>query len=65
MSMIMFFNSGLAPVSAAAAGVLISLSLTGMFLGAGSILIVLSLVGLAIPVVRSLGIRPEGEHAED
>ena len=65
MSMIMFFNSGLAPVSAAAAGVLISISLTGMFLGAGSILVVLSLVGLTIPVVRSLGIRPEGEHAED
>ncbi|MBF66819.1 MAG: hypothetical protein CMQ29_03885 [Gammaproteobacteria bacterium] len=57
MSMIMFFNSGLAPVSAAGAGVLISLSLTGMFMGAGGLLVTLSLVGLSIPVVRTLGME--------
>ena len=59
MSMIMFFNTGLAPVSAAAAGALISLSLTGLFLGAGSVLIVLSIVGLLVPVVRTLGMDRE------
>ena len=64
MAMIMFFNSGLAPVSAALAGVLISLSMTGLFLGAGICMIALSLLGLALPVVRRLGmdripVRPE------
>ena len=57
MSMIMFFNSGLAPVSAAGAGLLISLSLTGMFLGAGGVLVLLSLIGLAVPAVRTLGMN--------
>lgn len=56
MSMIMFFNSGLAPVSAAAAGALISISLTGLFVGAGSVLVALSLGGLLIPTIRTLGI---------
>jgi MFS family permease len=58
MSMIMVFNSGLAPVSAALAGWLISISLGGVFLGAGSILVGLSLFGLCVPVVRRFGMAP-------
>ena len=55
MSMIMVFNNGLAPVSAALAGWLISISLEGVFLGAGGILVGLALFGVCVPVVRRFG----------
>lgn len=56
MSVIMFCNNGLAPVSAAAAGWAITLSLEWTFLSAGFVLIGLCLVGGLIPVVRQLGL---------
>ena len=56
MAMIMVFNSGLAPVSAAMAGWLMSISLTGVFIGAGSIMVGLSIFGFCLPVVRRFGI---------
>lgn len=58
MSMIMVFTSGLAPVSAAVAGWLISISLEGVFLGAGSFLVGLSLFGFCVPVIRRFGMSP-------
>lgn len=57
MSVIMFCNNGLAPVSAAAAGWFLTISLEGTFLGAGTVLIGLCLVGVAVPLIRSLGIH--------
>ena len=56
MSVIMFCNQGLAPVSAAAAGWLITLSLEGTFLGAGLILMGLCVLGMLFPVIRQLGL---------
>lgn len=57
MGMIMFFNNGVAPISAAVAGALISLSLSGVFVGSGAILIVLTLLAVASPTLRTMGIR--------
>jgi hypothetical protein len=54
----MFFNNGLAPVSAAVAGWVIALSLEGTFFGVGGILVTLCIVGLLIPKVRRLGMSP-------
>lgn len=56
MSMLMFFMQGVAPISAAVAGALIRLSLEGVFLSAGAILMGLACIGIFIPVVRKLGI---------
>lgn len=55
MGVIIFFNEGVTPVSAAIAGALISISLTGVFIGAGSVLVGLSLVGAMIPGIRRMG----------
>lgn len=57
MSVIMFSNNGLAPISAAAAGWFLTLSVEGTFMGAGAVLVGLCLMGAASPVLRSLGIR--------
>jgi MFS family permease len=59
MAMIMVFHTGMAPVSAAVAGWLISISLEGVFQGAGSILVSLSLIGLCVPVIRRFGMPVE------
>ncbi|MDP6027192.1 MAG: MFS transporter [Pseudomonadales bacterium] len=59
MSVIMVFWIGLTPVTAAAAGLLIRWSVGGVFIGAGFILIGLSLIGFLVPVVRRLGIEAE------
>ncbi len=57
LTMVMFFNVGLAPVSAALAGVFITWSLTGVFVIAGISLVLLSLLGLCFPVARRMGIE--------
>ena len=59
MSIIMFANNGLAPVSAAGAGWLITFSLEGTFLGTGFIMISLCLLGLLVPTIRRLGLTNE------
>jgi hypothetical protein len=59
MSVIMLFNVGLTPITAWGAGALIRWSLDGVFLIAGCTLIGLSITGLAIPVIRRLGIEPD------
>jgi|TARA_Y100000310_G_scaffold336353_1_gene420634 MFS family permease len=56
MSMIMFFNAGLAPVSAALAGAFIAWSLTGVFVIAGISLVLLSLLDFCFPLTRRMGI---------
>ena len=56
MGMIMFFNQGVSPISAAIAGALIEVSLEGMFLGAGAILMAFAVVGAFVPVVRHMGL---------
>jgi len=61
MSVIMLFNAGLAPVSAALAGVLIRWSLSGVFIGAGAILVLLSLLGITVPLLRNFAYEKEGE----
>lgn len=64
MSVIMLFNTGLTPLTAAVAGALIRWSLEGVFLIAGGILIGLSVIGLIIPVVRQLGMGESSESHE-
>ncbi len=59
MSVIMFCNNGLAPVSAAAAGWFLTVSLELTFLGAGFVLLGLCVLGTMIPVVRQMGIEQE------
>ena len=57
MSVIMFSNNGLAPISAAGAGWLITFSLEWTFLSAGFVLIGLCVLGMLIPVIRQLGLQ--------
>ncbi|MBT4160305.1 MAG: MFS transporter [Gammaproteobacteria bacterium] len=59
MSVIMFANNGLAPVSAAGAGWLITFSLEWTFLSTGFIMIGLCLLGLLVPMIRQLGLTPD------
>lgn len=54
MSLIMFFTQGVTPISAAVAGALFRWSLEGVFLGAGVILVVLSLLGLTLSSIRNM-----------
>ena len=66
MSFFMFFNNGLAPVSAAAAGWFLSISLQATFVGAGAVLVILCFAGLCVPVIRRLGMEPSrGEKQPD
>lgn len=58
MSVIMMAGQGLFPISAAAAGALAGWDLIGMLLGAGWVMIGVTLIGLAIPAARRLGHRP-------
>ncbi len=59
MSVIMFSNNGLAPVSAAVTGWAITYSLQWTFLGAGFILIFLCMLGMFVPMIRQLGLAKE------
>ena len=57
MSVVMFCNNGLAPLSYALAGALIRISLEGVFWGAGIILVFLGLLSLMFRTTRTLGLR--------
>jgi MFS family permease len=59
MSVLMFCLNGVVPVSAAAAGWVIQYSLVGVFQGAGTILIALTLLGALSPTLRHLGMNKE------
>lgn len=64
MSVIMIFNMGLLPLSAAVSGALIRISLEAVLLGAGSILICLALISSMVRQIRTLGLSKEID-AED
>lgn len=59
MGMIMFFNQGVAPISAAAAGALIRFSLEGVLFGSGAILMTLAFLGMLVPTIRWMGLKDE------
>jgi predicted MFS family arabinose efflux permease len=61
MSLLMFASVGLNPVSTALAGALIKVDMTGLFVGAGILMTVITLSFLLIPEVRGLGLEtPNG-----
>ena len=54
MSLVMFASMGLMPFSNALAGVLVDVSLTGLFAGAGIALVLLSLWSMTRRAVRQM-----------
>ncbi len=54
MSLLMFASAGLVPVSQAATGALIELNMKALFLGAGGLMAVITLLSLLNPAMRSL-----------
>jgi hypothetical protein len=57
MSLLMFASVGLMPLAAAVAGALIGVSMTGLFVGAGLLVIAAALWGLRSPALRSMGLH--------
>ena len=55
MSLLMFASVGLMPLASAAVGALIGLSMTGLFVGAGLLVIAAALLGLRSPTMRTMG----------
>ena len=60
MSLLMFASVGLAPVATAVTGALLDLNLTGVFLGAGILLLGIVLLALSNPTVRAMSSEPVG-----
>ena len=58
MSLLMFSSIGLAPVSYALAGVVLQVSLNGLFIGGGGLMAALSLLAIVLPAVRQMGAEP-------
>jgi MFS family permease len=58
MSVLIFFNLGLFPLSSAAAGAIADLDLRLMLGGTGAVLVLVSLAGMALPGIRTLGRAP-------
>jgi MFS family permease len=58
MSLLMFASVGLAPVATAVTGALLDLNLTGVFLGAGILLLGIVLLALSNPTVRAMSAQP-------
>lgn len=58
MSLLMFASVGLAPVATAVTGALLELNLTGVFLGAGILLLGIVLLALSNPTVRAMSPKP-------
>ncbi len=55
MSLVMFANVGLAPISQTVSGALLKLNLDGLFIGAGILMVLLAVWALLSPDARSLG----------
>ncbi len=55
MSLVMFANVGLAPISQTISGALIKLNLDGLFIGAGILMVLLAVWTLLSPDARSMG----------
>ena len=65
MSLIMFASVGVAPVSSTLAGIILNVSLAGLFVGAGALMAAVALVSAAIPTVRRMGLEvAESEKKE-
>jgi hypothetical protein len=54
MSLVTFASAGLVPVSQAMSGALIKLSFGGLFVGAGSLMIVIALWSAVAPAMRQI-----------
>ncbi len=63
MSLLMFALVGLNPVSTALSGALAKLDATLLFAGAGSLLVVITLVSLLSPTLRAMGIEANAAAA--
>ena len=63
LSMMMFASVGLVPVSQALCGQLIKLSVTGLFVGAGIIVVVLNLIMSFRPEIKRMGLKEELKRA--
>jgi MFS family permease len=57
MSLLMFASIGLMPLASAAVGALSDVSMTGLFVGAGLLVIAAALWGLRSPTLRSMGVQ--------
>lgn len=61
MSLVMFASMGLIPVSQALSGALIGLSLVGLFVGAGILLVLVAMRAVLLPEVRSFKLDLDGD----
>ncbi len=62
MSLVMFASVGLQPLSMALTGPLIKLNMTALFIGAGSLMLIIAILSLLSPAVRAMGYpRPKAE----
>jgi MFS family permease len=57
MSLLMFASFGLMPVSTSVAGFILQINLTGLFVGAGILMTLLSLYAASLPVMRQMGLE--------
>lgn len=57
MSLVAFAAVGLGPVSSALAGALLSVGVTALFVGAGGLLVVASMLAAMHPAIRAMGIE--------
>jgi MFS family permease len=55
VSVAMMAGFGIAPISALLAGLLLDVSLTGLFVGAGILMILVILYGMSQPIIRRMG----------
>lgn len=62
MGMMMFASAGLLPISFAISGAVISLSLPGLFIVAGLLLAVLSIIMVFLPSLKAIGAPPPSER---
>jgi hypothetical protein len=65
MSLLMFASVGVVPVSQALCGALVKASLTGVFVGAGALVLLVTVRVALAPVVRAMGLdeAPTGGSA--
>jgi MFS family permease len=58
MSLILFSSVGLAPISNALAGAILQVNLNALFIGGGLLMALISLLSIALPAVRQMGLEP-------
>lgn len=62
MSLVNLASVGLQPLSMALAGFLLKWDMTGLFVGAGTIMVVVVFASVFSPAVRAMGLIPEAAH---